>query len=179
MASTPPPQSPAATPAPTGTGADPMAAQAAVGRATGVLMALVPCTADTARRIIVDTAQAAATTPQTMADAVVAMFTDRYVVPSLERALHTAIARAQTPPAPVAGTSPRLLPNTFALRRHLNHLRAARRRALSSPDDPGARRDLDDAAYTLCVLMGQRGTHAALLAAEAYLAQHRLPPTPG
>ncbi|KOU09951.1 hypothetical protein ADK49_33710 [Streptomyces sp. WM6349] len=62
------------------------------------------------------------------------------------------------------------------MRGHLNHLRALRRRTLAAPEDPALRAALEDAAYTLCVLMGQRNAHSALLAAEERVAAHRLPP---
>ncbi|MFI6006628.1 DUF5133 domain-containing protein [Streptomyces sp. NPDC051366] len=84
-------------------------------------------------------------------------------------------------PAELVPLPPRLrrkpcAPNPLVLRQHLGHLRAARR-TLATPDDPAARADLDNAAYTLCVLMEQRTTHAAIQAAEQHLADHR--PAPG
>ncbi|MBT2452937.1 hypothetical protein J7F03_39100 [Streptomyces sp. ISL-43] len=51
-------------------------------------MALVPCTADTARRIL---AQTASTTMVDMAGAVTALRTVDPVVPAVERALHRAL----------------------------------------------------------------------------------------
>ncbi|WP_241253680.1 DUF5133 domain-containing protein [Streptomyces sp. W1SF4] len=98
------------------------------------------------------------------------------VEPGLERALAQTIDRARTSPTePDAGAS-RLMPNALVLRQHLNHLRAVRRRLLASPEDPATRADLGNAAYTLCVLIGQRSTHAALQAAEQYLAARRMTP---
>ncbi|MER5727274.1 DUF5133 domain-containing protein [Streptomyces sp. NPDC002138] len=153
--------------------------RAALARATGVLMALVPCTTAKARRILTDAAQSAGAAAHQMAEAVFALRTGDPVYPAVDEALRRAIAHAQTPPAPVAGSW--LPPKPEALRRHVNHLRSARRRALAAPDDVGVRSELEDAAYTLCVLMGQRSTHGALLAAEELIAVNRLdaPPSGG
>lgn len=179
MNSTPGPHRPTApaTPKTTPTAAQAAATPAAIGRATGILMALVPCTADTARRIFTHTARAVGASPRVMAEAVAALHTDDHVPPGIEQALRLAIDHAQAPPVALPQTAARLLPNPYALRQHLNHLRASRRRTLAAPDDPAARNQLDDAAYTLCVLMGQRSTHAALQAAEEHLAEHRLAPS--
>ncbi|MET9465486.1 DUF5133 domain-containing protein [Streptomyces sp. NPDC006544] len=114
-----------------------------------------------------------------MAEAATALRPGRLVMPAAEQALRRAIDQAQSRPAPVCPTASQLLPHPFTVRQHLSHLRAARRRTLAAPDDPAARAALDDAAYTLCVLMGQRGTYAALKAAEEHVAAHRLPASPG
>ncbi|MET9572271.1 DUF5133 domain-containing protein [Streptomyces virginiae] len=159
------------------TEADGAAAQAALAGATGTVMALVPCTAESARRVLGDAARAAGVTLRLMARTVIATRAcPADVDPDCERALRAAIghARSRQPPSPPApGT---LLPAPDVLRGHLNHLRALRRHTLAAPDDPALRAALDDAAYTLCVLMGQRNAHSALLAAEERVAAHRLPP---
>lgn len=159
------------------THADP--ARAELGRATGILMALVPCTAETARRILNDAARAVGATPLRMAAAVV---TTRArpgeADPVLERALHTGIAHARTRSSARTPALVGLVPSPVVLRRHLNHLRAVRRRVLAAPEDPALRAELEDAAYTLCVLMGRRSAHGALLAAEEVVAAHRLPAAP-
>ncbi|MFF8261238.1 DUF5133 domain-containing protein [Streptomyces virginiae] len=156
---------------------DGAAARAALAGATGTVMALVPCTAESARRVLGDAARAAGVTLRLMARTVIATRArPADVDPDCERALRAAIghARSRQPPSPPApGT---LLPAPDVLRGHLNHLRALRRRTLAAPDDAALRAALDDAAYTLCVLMGQRNAHSALLAAEERVAAHRLPP---
>ncbi|MFG2715503.1 DUF5133 domain-containing protein [Streptomyces goshikiensis] len=80
--------------------------------------------------------------------------------------------------ATAAGTGPRESAEAVlvAHRRHVNHLCAARRRALAAPDDVGVRGELEEAAYALCVVMGQRSVYGALLAAEEMIAASRLEP---
>lgn len=152
-------------------------ARAVLGRATGVVMSLVPCTAETARRIILGAAQAAGVTLEVMASTGAAMQTVvGEVDPALEQSLRTVIGYAQVPPTPLPAGTAALLPSPFVLRGHLSHLRAVRRRTLTAPDDPAQRAALDDAVYTLCVLMGQRSAHGALLAAEQLAAVRLLPP---
>ncbi|MFC9585287.1 DUF5133 domain-containing protein [Streptomyces yangpuensis] len=164
----------------TGGGTDPDGAEdrAVFATATGMVMALVPCTAESARRVLADAARAAGVTLRLMARTVVATRARTAEVdPDCEGALRTAIGHARAPhppPPPAAGT---VLPAPDVLRRHLDLLRAVRRRTLAAPDDPALRAALEDAAYTLCVLMGQRHTHGALLAAEERVAAHRLPPS--
>lgn len=159
---------------------DAVSVRAALGRATGTVMALVPCTAETARRILAQAARTAGVTPQRMAQTAAALRgpRDDGADPALEHALRAVIGHAQTPPTPITAATAGLLPPPVALRRHLNHLRAARRRTLAAPEDPALRTELEDAAYTLCVLMGQRSAHGALLAAEEVVAAHRLLPAP-
>lgn len=153
-------------------------ARATVGRATGVVMALVPCTGETAHRVLVNAARAAGVPPHVMAQSLLETRGHHEGAdPALAQALRTAIDHARTAPTPLPVPAAGLLPAPFVLRQHLNHLRAARRRFLAAPDDPTLRADLEDATYTLCVLMGQRSAHAAILAAEEVTASHRLPPT--
>ncbi|MFI6684217.1 DUF5133 domain-containing protein [Streptomyces sp. NPDC050485] len=72
-----------------------------------------------------------------------------------------------------------LSPHWYVVHQLLVVLRTRERRAAQSPSDPGARQARDDAAYTLCILMGERAVPAAVEAAERYLARYRratLPP---
>ncbi|MFI8359942.1 DUF5133 domain-containing protein [Streptomyces sp. NPDC085612] len=160
-----------------GAGVDGAEARAESARATGILMALVPCTAETARRLLGNAALAAGVTHRLMARTVLATRTrPDDVDPDRGRALRAEIEHARSaPPVPApAGDGPQPAPDV--LRRQLNLLRSARRRTLAAPDDPTLRADLEDAAYTLCVLTGQRSAHCALVAAEEAVAAHRLPP---
>ncbi|WP_324605312.1 DUF5133 domain-containing protein [Streptomyces sp. NRRL F-2664] len=159
--------------------ADGALVRAALNRATGMVMALVPCTAERARRLLADAARAAGVTLPRMARTVIATRAcPADVDPDCERALRAEIGHARSPQPPSPPAPGTVLPAPDVLRRHLDHLRAVRRRTLAAPDDPALRAALEDAAYTLCVLMGQRHAHGALLAAEERVAAHRLPPAP-
>ncbi|MEU6890256.1 DUF5133 domain-containing protein [Streptomyces sp. NPDC046557] len=156
------------------------AAAAVVGSATGVLMAFVPCGHDTARRILPDTARRAGVGPTVAAHAVMALRGDgegpgpggrrRW-----ERVLRSLIDDTLSAPAPLSDCAgPGLLPDLAVLRRRLHHFRALRRRTFAAPNDAVLRCRLEDASYTLCVLMGRRSTHLALRAAEELLTADRL-----
>ncbi|MCX5384298.1 DUF5133 domain-containing protein [Streptomyces sp. NBC_00083] len=66
-----------------------------------------------------------------------------------------------------------LSPHWYVVHELLSLLRSRERRAARAPLDSGARQARDDAAYTLCVLMGERTIAAAVKAAEHYLARSR------
>ncbi|MFF1556098.1 DUF5133 domain-containing protein [Streptomyces sp. NPDC058279] len=145
----------------------------AVGRALGVLMASVPCDSRTARRILTDAATTAGSTVEEAAGgATAALHGDGPRPPAaIESAVRAAIDRSLSVDRP---TSSSLLPNPHVLRRHLARFRDLRRRTFTAPDDPALRAGYDDAAYTLCVLLGRRHVHHALTAAEQLIAAHRL-----
>lgn len=153
------------------------------GRAAGVLMALVPCTAAVAYRILGRVTETTGVTRDAAVRAVLAMYRGSGAAAEppaacpVERAVRAEMERARTSPPPV--TPPALFPAASVLRQHLNHLRAARRRAMNAPHDPALRAQLEDSLYALCVLTGRRSAHAALLAAEQYLAVHRQVPACG
>ncbi|MEW1675085.1 DUF5133 domain-containing protein [Streptomyces noursei] len=69
-----------------------------------------------------------------------------------------------------------LLPDKSVLVDLLRRYRVWERVVLADPHDPAARRQLEDLAYTLCVLMGRRTVHEAILAAERYVAAGRTVP---
>ncbi|MET9857605.1 DUF5133 domain-containing protein [Streptomyces sp. NPDC006450] len=146
--------------------------------AAGVLMALVPCTSAKARRMLDEVAMGAGTDVRGAAEAVLDAQTGKPLAPAVEDVLRHVLALARNLPAPPAGSwSP---PEPDVLRQHVNHLRAVRRRAMAAPGDANVRGEMEEAAYTLCVVMGQRSAHGALLAAEELLAVSRLRPgTPG
>ncbi|MEV7723637.1 DUF5133 domain-containing protein [Streptomyces sp. NPDC101733] len=135
-------------------------------------MASTPCTARDARLILAAAADLARVTD---VDVAVAMATAPGGVPAprrVARALRRAVEAARTPSAPAAPTAPRigLLPSRARTEEVLSRLRACRARLANAPDDADALRAMDDAAYTLCVLMGRPRTHEAVLAAERHLA---------
>lgn len=62
-----------------------------------------------------------------------------------------------------------LLPDKARLAQLLRRYRICEQLVLQEPHNSVRRRRLDDAAYTLCVLMGHRTAHEAIRAAESYL----------
>ncbi|MFB7632163.1 DUF5133 domain-containing protein [Streptomyces sp. NPDC056149] len=69
-----------------------------------------------------------------------------------------------------------LLPDKSVLASLLRRYRVCERVVLADPHDPVARRRLEDLAYTLCVLMGRRNVHEAIIEGERYLAEGRTVP---
>ncbi|MFF4850793.1 DUF5133 domain-containing protein [Streptomyces sp. NPDC001194] len=138
-------------------------------QAVTVLMAVVPCGADTARQILADTARAAGAQLHETAGAVLVLGRGGKPAPPLGRALADALdeARSAAEPAPLPYT--RLLPDPRTIGELLKRHRGLRRRALAAPEDPAVRDELDDATYTLCILMGRRNAHTALRSAELLL----------
>lgn len=79
-------------------GADGLTDRAALAGATGMVMALVPCTAESARRVLGNAAQAAGVTLPLMARTVIATRTaPGDADPDCERALRAEIGHARTP----------------------------------------------------------------------------------
>ncbi|MFI1645592.1 DUF5133 domain-containing protein [Streptomyces avidinii] len=146
---------------------DPFAARTDVARAIGVLMSLVPCGTEAAHRVLVRTARTTDGDIHRAALAVPALLRGRDPQDPEQRAVRAAITAARTGPGPEAGG---LRPDTGVLRAHLARFRALRRLALTAPADPKVQARLDDAAYTLCVLLGTRTPHAALRSAGRLLA---------
>lgn len=138
-------------------------------QAVTVLMAVVPCGADTARRILADTARGARVAPRETAEAVLALGGGRELPTLLGTALKKAVDKARSVTEAVKQPYTRLLPDPQAIGELLKRHRSLRRRALAAPHDPVVRNDLDDATYTLCILMGQRNAHTALRSAELLL----------
>ncbi|MFE2880035.1 DUF5133 domain-containing protein [Streptomyces roseus] len=139
-------------------------------RAVTVLMAVVPCGADTARRILADAARAAGAGLRETAEAALALGGGGKPPSALGRALADAMDEARSATEPAEQPYTRLLPDPGTIRDLLKRHRALRRRALAPPEgtaeDTAVRDELDDATYTLCVLMGRRNAHTALRSAE-------------
>ncbi|MER7463023.1 DUF5133 domain-containing protein [Streptomyces sp. NPDC097981] len=135
-------------------------------QAVTVLMAMVPCGADTARRILADAARAADAGPLETAEAVLAPTGGRAPRAPLGKALKNAMDEARSVTETVTQPYTRLLPDPQAIRELLKRHRGLRHRALAAPHDLAVRNELDDATYTLCILMGQRNAYTALRSAE-------------
>lgn len=149
------------------------AARARMARATGILMALVPCSAETARRLLAAAAEEAGTTVQESCEAAAALLSGRDEPTSLQQALRTAMRLARS--GPEQGPGARLLPGAEVLREHIARFRALRRELLAAPEDLALQSRLDDATYTLCVMMGRRTPHDALKAAESLVGARSRP----
>ncbi|MEU9373054.1 DUF5133 domain-containing protein [Streptomyces sp. NPDC048255] len=133
----------------------------------GRLMALTPCTAPAARQILAATASTAGTTERQVTAALVGYSRGAPLPRRIERALQLAIRVARTP---ATEQTCGLLPSLTRASDALDRFRTSLARLHAAPADPEARRSLDDAAYTLCVLMGRRTAHEAMRAAEEYVA---------
>ncbi|MFD7834188.1 DUF5133 domain-containing protein [Streptomyces sp. NPDC059761] len=138
-------------------------------QAATVLMAVVPCGADTARQILADTAWAAGAGLRETAEAVLLLGAGGKPPAPFGRALADAMDEARSTTEPVTRPYTRLLPDPQTIGELLKRHRALRRRALAAPHDPAVRDELDDATYTLCILMGQRNAYTALRSAELLL----------
>ncbi|MFD3540076.1 DUF5133 domain-containing protein [Streptomyces sp. NPDC058662] len=156
MTGTPPPQG------------DPAAARVDIARAIGTVMALVPCGTKTARHVLARTARTTGGDTCRAAEAVLDLIHGRDPEDPAQQALRTAISAARTLPGPPL---PRLRPDGGVLRAHLARLRTLRRHALTAPADPAVQARLDDAAHSLCALVGSRTPHAALQNAGRILAE--------
>ncbi|QNE79008.1 DUF5133 domain-containing protein [Streptomyces finlayi] len=75
-------------------------------------------------------------------------------------------------PAPPSGTlrGVALLPSRPRTEQVLAEFRKCQALLAAAPSDRSARQALDDAAYTLCVLLGRTTVHEAVDAAEQHLA---------
>ncbi|MFD9355679.1 DUF5133 domain-containing protein [Streptomyces sp. NPDC060031] len=145
----------------------PVVEEPAVAWAVGVLMALTPCTAPAARRILAVAAGTAGITVREVARALAEYARGVPVPRRVERALRMAVRASRTPADELPGG---LLPGRSRAQVALARFRVCRDRVRAAPGDAEARRALDDAAYTLCILMGRRNPHQAVRAAEEYLA---------
>ncbi|MFD3698390.1 DUF5133 domain-containing protein [Streptomyces sp. NPDC058646] len=132
-------------------------------------MAATPCSARDAERILAAAAALAGVTTGELEAAMTAAAGGTPLPAPIERALRHAVEAARTP-APPTLRRIGLTPSRARTEEVLTRLRACRARLAAAPADPDALRDMDDASYTLCVLMGRPSTHEAVLAAEAHLA---------
>lgn len=135
--------------------------------AVGTVMAVTPCSARDARRVLGAAAKAAGITSAEVAAAMAAQSRGIAMPARVERALHRAVATARTvsPRAAYIG----LMPSHARTAEVLAEFRGCRSRLTAAPSDMRARQALDDAAYTLCVLLGRTGVHDAVLAAEQHI----------
>ncbi|WP_187284976.1 DUF5133 domain-containing protein [Streptomyces sp. OR43] len=136
--------------------------------AVGTIMAAIPCSARDAGRVLGAAAQAAGVTSAEVAAAMAADSRGVAMPARVERALHRAVAEARALPPRAAYIG--LMPSRARTAEVLAEFRGRQSRLTDAPSDMRARQALDDAAYTLCVLLGRTGVHDAVLAAEEHLA---------
>jgi len=136
-----------------------------------MIMAMTPCSRRDAKRVLAVAAEAAHLTPAAMATMMVAGSHGVPVPTHVERALRAAMETARTPAPP--SHAPRgvaLLPSRPRTDQVLREFRRCQALLAASPSERSARQALDDAAYTLCVLLGRTTVHDAVDAAEQHLA---------
>ncbi|MFE3789393.1 DUF5133 domain-containing protein [Streptomyces goshikiensis] len=141
----------------------------AVAWAVGMTMATVPCSARDAGRLLAATA---ARVEISLAELAAAMAAESRGTPPpalIGRALSQAVQAARTSPDARSGRAvPGLMPSTEDAEHALGRFFDARLRLVATPADEPARRALEDAIYTLCVLMAEPSAHAAVVAAVQY-----------
>ncbi|MCJ1676427.1 DUF5133 domain-containing protein [Streptomyces sp. APSN-46.1] len=140
--------------------------------AVGMVMALTPCSARDAQRVLAAAAEKSHVAVVEVAAAMVAGSRGLPVPLHVERALRHAVEAARTPHHPRPGTATArvgLTPARARTEEALSRFRASQARLSGAPAEHDARRAMDDAAYTLCVLMGRPTVHEAALAAVALL----------
>lgn len=114
-------------------------------------------------------AGAAHLTVEELASAMAAGARGAVVPRRVERALRRAVAAARTA-GPCSAAARPLVPSRARTEEALGRFRASRARLRAAPADAEARQAMDDATYTLCVLMGRPTPYEALRAAELRLA---------
>lgn len=151
---------------------NPLVADPAMPWAVGMIMAMTPCSRRDAKRILAGAAESAHISPAVLAAAMVAGSQGVPVPAHVERALRRAVEAARTPsPRPadlVRGVA--LVPSRSRTEQVLSEFRRCQTVLAAAPSDRSARQALDDAAYTLCVLLGRTTVHDAVDAAEQHLA---------
>lgn len=142
--------------------------------ATGMVMALTPCGAREARLVLAAAAESAAVPVADLAAALHAGSAGEAVPRRWERAVRRAVEALRTSGrCAEGGRGVGLLPSVARTEEALSRFRACREMLAAAPGDAAARAAMDDAAYTLCVLMGRTSVHEALAAAGAHLAPGR------
>ncbi|WP_200904343.1 DUF5133 domain-containing protein [Streptomyces yangpuensis] len=137
----------------------------------GMVMTLAPCGAREARLVLAAAAELVHVQVADFAAAVVAGAHGEPVPARWERALRRAVEALRSPlPGTEGGRGVGLLPSRARTEDALALFRASRERLAAAPGDATARSAMDDAAYTLCVLMGRSTVHEAVAAAERHLA---------
>ncbi|MGW7064751.1 DUF5133 domain-containing protein [Streptomyces sp. NPDC054904] len=137
---------------------------------------MTPCSAREAHQILAAAADLARTIPDAVATALVDGARGIRVPVHLERAVRRTIEAARTP-EPAGERSRGLMPARARTEEALARLRGCQGRLAATPEDPEALRAMDDASYTLCVLMGRPTVHDAILAALEHLAPSAQPPS--
>lgn len=136
--------------------------------AVGMLMATVPGSAHLAEGVLSAAAAQAALSVTEVAQAMVAGSSGTPVPAHIEQALDDAVRAARHPHSTPRWSGTRLMPTHAEVERALARFLEARVRLCAAPDDSAARRAVDDAVYTLCVLMAQPCPHAAVNEARQY-----------
>ncbi|MFD3328379.1 DUF5133 domain-containing protein [Streptomyces sp. NPDC058701] len=137
--------------------------------AVGMLMATVPSPARLAEQALSTAAVQAGLSEIEVARAMVAGSRGTPIPAAIEEALNDAVRAARRPVGSRRSGS-FLMPTRVDADRALTRFFDARVRLYAAPGDPGARRAVDDAVYTLCVLMAQPSPYEAVNEAVRYTA---------
>ena len=144
------------------------APESAKSWALGTLMATVPAPAHLAEQVLSAAAAHAGLPVTEVAQAMAAGSRGTPVPADVEQALHHAVRAARRTDTAPRGPGPYLMPTRGDAEQALSRFFEARLRLGAAPTDTAARRAVDDALYTLCVLMAQPSAPAAVHAALQY-----------
>ncbi|MGW7318263.1 DUF5133 domain-containing protein [Streptomyces sp. NPDC054865] len=136
--------------------------------AVGMLMATLPGPARLAEQVLSAAALQAGVSEVEVAGAMVGGSQGLLVPAGIEQALHDAVRAGRRLAAEPRRPGSVLLPTREDAERALARFFDARVRLCAAPEDAAARRAVDDAVYTLCVLMAQPSPHAAVHEALQY-----------
>ncbi|MFJ7271688.1 DUF5133 domain-containing protein [Streptomyces sp. NPDC099050] len=149
-------------------------ADSTVAQAVGMLMAAIPGPARLAAEVLSAAAARAGVSADELARAMVTSPAGTPLPTGIDRAVRGAVETAREPVTEAAGASegswPRLMPSRAQVEQALGRFTEARIRLTASPADDEARRAVEDAVFTLCVLMGRPSAYAALQDATQYIA---------
>ncbi|MEU9233999.1 DUF5133 domain-containing protein [Streptomyces subrutilus] len=142
--------------------------QPAKSWAVGTLMATVPGSAHLAEQVLSAAATRASLSVTEVAKAMVAGSRGTPLPADVLRALDDSVQAARRPNTAPRRSGSYLMPTREDAGRALARFFDARVRLCAAPDDEEARRAVDDAVYTLCVLMAQPTPFAAVNEALQY-----------
>ncbi|MFB6477417.1 DUF5133 domain-containing protein [Streptomyces virginiae] len=138
--------------------------------AVGMLMAMLPGPARLAEQVLFAAAARAGRTETEVAQAMVTGSRGAPVPADIEQALDHAVRASRLPAFESRRSGPALMPTREDAEKALGRFFDARVRLRAAPQNPEARRAVDDAVFTLYVLMAKPSPYSAVNEALQYAA---------